>query len=96
MTSKKQTTQEKKIKIELYRPEQQKRVYSNFVEVTTTEYDVSLRFADVKPARSEEEKDQVHKEGKVTIPVSEEILLQKHVAVELLNILQNHLEVSEK
>lgn len=91
-----QNTQVTKVKVETYRPEDQKRTFSNFVEVTTTDTEVSIRFADVKPARSQKEVDEAQATGKVAVPISEEILMPKNIAIELSKILQKHLHVSNK
>lgn len=84
------------LNVKTYRKEDQKRLYSNFVEVSTTEIDVSIRFADLKPPRSAEEVEKIKKNIPLEIPIDAEIVMPMNVAKELLRILKDHLEISDR
>jgi len=84
------------IKVTTHRPEDQKRLYSNYVEVSTTESDVSIRFSDLKPPHNEEEVKRIEKDGSISIPVNAEIVIPTNIAKQLLTILKQHLEIPKK
>jgi len=83
------------IKIEAYRKEDLKRIFSNYVEVSTTEIDVSIRFADVKPPRNKNDVEKAQKEGVIKVPVDIEVVIPLSIAKELTKILRTHLEVNK-
>ena len=87
---------QKKFKITTYRPENQKRIFSNFVEVTSTDYDISFRFADVKPLVNELEINEVEKNSEVKVPVSSEVVMPIEIAKAFHKALTQQIEKIEK
>ena len=92
----KKNTQAEKVNVLVYRPEGSQRIYSNYVEVTKTPLDVSLKFCDLKPPANPEEIEKIKKEKKVTIPVISEIVLPMEIAKAFLDALKSQLERKEK
>ncbi len=86
----------KPIEIEIYREEDQRRVFSNYVGVSANPNEVSLKFCDLKPPANKEELETVQKEGKVKIPVTTEIVLPIEVGASLMEALGNVLKQMEE
>lgn len=79
------------IKINTYRPLNQKREYSNYVELTSNPREVSLKFCDIKPPSSEE-LEEITKSKKIQIEVNSEVVLPLDVAEGLVNALKTQID----
>ena len=86
----------KKIKFIPYRPVGSKREYSNYVEVTKSMLDVSIKFCDVKPPENIEELQQVQKTGLLKIPIVTEVVLPLAIARAFLDALRTQMEKENK
>ena len=87
---------EKELKISTYRQEGSKRIFSNYVEVSSTPFDISIRFSDIKPPTSREEVEVVKKIGKLKLPIEVEIIMPLVIANSFLQVLKNQLEKKGK
>ncbi len=85
----------KQIKFIAYRLEGSKREYSNYVEVSKSLIDVSLKFCDIKPPASNEELQQLQKTGILKTAVITEVVLPIQIAEALLGALKTQLERQE-
>jgi hypothetical protein len=84
------------LKIIAKRKENQRRIYSNYVEITATNLDVSIKFCDVKPPSNDQEANMVNKEERIEATVEAEIVLPKDIAKAFLSALNSQLNVSEE
>ncbi|MBI2327285.1 hypothetical protein HYU92_03095 [Candidatus Curtissbacteria bacterium] len=83
------------LKIIAYRPDGSQRIYSNYVEVTKTGLDVSIKFCDLKPPANPGELEKIKKEKETRIPVLSEIVLPLEIAKAFLEALRSQLEKKE-
>lgn len=65
-----------------------KRIYSNYIEVTKSPTDISIKFCDIKPPENEKEIENVKSKGQLEIMVEAEIVIPLSVAKEFLKALQ--------
>jgi len=92
----KKNGQTERLKILVHRPEGNQRIYSNYVEVTKTPLDVSIKFCDLKPPANPEELEKTKRDKKVLIPVLSEIVLPVEIAKAFLEALRSQLEKEKK
>lgn len=79
------------VKIITIRPLNQKRDYSNYVEISSNPREVSLKFCDIKPPNSEE-LEEITKNKRIQTEVNTEVVLPLDVADGLLNALKTQIE----
>jgi len=84
------------IRIITCRPEGQKREYSTYIEVSSNNREVSLKFCDLKPQTTTEEIEKIKETGQVRIPVNSEIVVPFDVADSLLKVLQEQIATIKK
>ncbi|MDO8496975.1 MAG: hypothetical protein Q7S61_00330 [bacterium] len=95
-TKKEQKNNLKQVKIIPTRLVGSKRVYSNFVEVTKTNRELSLKFCDVRPPANEDEVKEVQKNGKIEAPIEVEIVLPIEIGNGIIKALTTQLEIKEQ
>ena len=83
--------QDEIVKIVPYRKEDKARKYSNYVRVTSTPFEATLQFSDVKPASDDNELAKIKKEKEIRTPIDTEIVLPLPIAEELAKLLQQQL-----
>ncbi len=83
---------QKKLTIKAIRIAGNKRIFSNYVEVNKSPWDVSLKFADVKPPANKEEMLSTIENGVIEIPIDAEIVMPSEIAQSLLEALKIQLE----
>lgn len=82
---------DREIKIIPYRKEDKPRIFSNYVRVVSSQQDITLQFADIKPPVSDEQVEEVKKNKIMKTPVDVEIVLPIEVAKSLLIVLSKEL-----
>ncbi len=87
---------EKTIKLSTFRPEGLKRVFSNYVEISKSSEDISLRFSDIKPPVNKNEIELVNRTGELKLPVEVEIVMPLKIATSFLQVLKGQLEKKVK
>lgn len=86
-----ETNKGSRVKVTPVRKENGTRQYSNYVRVISNPFDLTLQFADVKPAVTEDEQEKINKKKEIHVPIDTEIILPKEVAQALSEILNKHL-----
>ncbi len=69
------------------------RVYSNFISVSHSPWDFTLRFCDAPPGGDVE---RLAEKGKLVAPTKAEVIIPVNVMPELINVLKDQLEKYEK
>lgn len=82
----------KHLKIVPTRKEQSSRVYANYIEATNNNIDVSLKFCDIRPPANDKEFQQANEQGYINVPIEVEVALPRHIAEDLIRVLQVQLK----
>lgn len=82
-------------KVVTIRPEGQRREYSNYIEVSATPIDMSLKFCDIKPSRTKEEIEEIKKNG-INVLVNTEIVIPIDIVQSLIATLRKQIDTMQE
>ena len=82
----------KQIDIKLFRKKEGSRQYSNYVRVAANPLEVTLQFADLKPAPTDEEQSKIKNNRTIEAPIDVELVVPFDVAESLSKALSEQIE----